>query len=54
MIYFSAKHQKQITQRLYDALAKGGTLILGTSEAICRDLKSRFKTIDAKNRIYQK
>jgi len=54
LIYFSDKRQKQVIQRMYNCLAKGGTLILGDSETICRDLKSRFKTIDAKNRIYQK
>ncbi|MBT7069227.1 MAG: protein-glutamate O-methyltransferase CheR, partial [Verrucomicrobia bacterium] len=54
LIYFSDKRQKQVFRRLYNALAKGGYLVLGDSETICRDLKSRFKTIDAKNKIYQK
>ncbi len=54
LIYFSSKHQKQVLHRLYNSLAKGGYLVLGDSETICRDLKSRLKTIDARNNIYQK
>jgi chemotaxis protein methyltransferase CheR len=54
LIYFSDKHQKQVFHRLYNSLAEGGYLVLGNSETICRDLKSRLKTIDAKNKIYQK
>ena len=54
LIYFSDTHQKQVIEKLYNSLAKGGVLVLGDSETLCRDLKARFKTIDARNRIYRK
>jgi len=54
LIYFTEEKQKQILQRLYTSLAKGGTLVLGDSETPYGNLKSRFRTVDARNRIYQK
>ena len=54
LIYFSAEHQKQVLEKLYNALASGGVLVLGDSETLVGDLKSRFRTIDTKNKIYQK
>ncbi len=54
VIYFSAPHQEQVLKKLYNALAMGGILVLGESEALVGDLKSRFRTIDAKNKIYKK
>jgi chemotaxis protein methyltransferase CheR len=54
LIYFTEEKQKQILQRLYASLAKGGTLVLGDSETLYGDLKPRFRTVDARNRIYQK
>ncbi len=54
LIYFAEEKQKRILQRLYTSLAKGGTLVLGASETLYGDLKSRFRTVDARNRIYQK
>jgi chemotaxis protein methyltransferase CheR len=54
LIYFTEAKQKQILQRLYASLAKGGTLVLGDSETLYGDLKTRFRTVDARNRIYQK
>ncbi len=54
LIYFSPKHQKQVLKKLYDSLAQGGYLVLGDSEELSRELKSRFNTYDAGNRIYRK
>ena len=54
LIYCSAQHQEQVLKKLYEALAIGGVLVLGDSEALVGDLKSRFRTIDVKNKIYQK
>lgn len=54
LIYFSARHQEQVLKKLYDALVTGGVLVLGDSEALVGDLKARYRTIDAKNKIYQK
>lgn len=54
LIYFSARHQEEVLKKLYDALAIGGYLVLGDTETLVGELKSRFKIIDAKNKIYQK
>ena len=54
LIYFTEETQKQILQRMYASLVKGGTLVLGDSEMLYGDLKPRFRTVDARNRIYQK
>ena len=54
LIYFTEEKQKQILQRLYTSLAKGGTLVLGDSETPYGSIKSRFRTVDARNKIYQK
>jgi chemotaxis protein methyltransferase CheR len=54
MIYFPDKQQKQALERLYKSMAAGGYLVLGDSETICSDLKSLFKTVDAKYGIYRK
>lgn len=54
LIYFSDDQQMQVFQKLYKSLSKGGYLVLGDSETLCRDVRSRFKTVDEKNRIYQK
>lgn len=54
VIYFSDEKQEQAFRRLYKCMAQGGYLVLGDSETVLGDSKSRFKTIDAKNKIYQK
>lgn len=54
LIYFSEKSQKQVFHKLYSSLAKGGYLILGDSETLCRDFKTHFKTIDSSHKIYQR
>jgi len=54
LIYFSAPHQEQVLKKLYDALAIGGVLVLGDCETLVGDLNSRFRIMDAKNKIYQK
>ena len=54
LIYFSERKQVQILEKLYRAMAKGGYLVLGDSETICKDQRSRYKTVDARNKIYQK
>ena len=54
LIYFTPSKKKQILQKLYNALTKGGYLVLGDSEDLSSDIKARFKQISARNRIYQK
>ena len=54
LIYFSPAHQRQVFLKLYESLSRGGYLVLGNSGALCREVKSRFKTVDKRNKIYQK
>jgi chemotaxis methyl-accepting protein methylase len=54
LIYFSATYQKQVLKKLCTALNTGGILVLGESESLVGEFKSRLKTLDAKNKIYQK
>ncbi len=54
LIYFSAKRQAQVQEKLYESLAKGGILVLGDSEDVSHELKQRLETMDARNRIFKK
>lgn len=54
LIYFSVEQQEQVFVKLYKSLANGGYLVLGDSETICDNFKARFKTVDARTKIYQK
>jgi len=54
LIYFSKELQEAVFEKLFRVLAKGGYLILGESETISERYRHKMKTIDARNRIYQK
>jgi chemotaxis protein methyltransferase CheR len=54
LIYFSAEHQERAAEKLYESMSEGGYLILGDSETICPSVQARLKTVDARNKIYQK
>ncbi len=54
IIYFAPEIQNAIQKKLTAALNKGGFLILGSSETLSEELRSSFKVIDFRNRIYQK
>ena len=54
LIYFSPEVQKTIQKKLTAALNPSGFLVLGRSETISEILRSSFKIIDFRNRIYQK
>lgn len=54
MIYFSKDLQLNLLNKFSRALVASGYLVLGTSEALCVEVESDFKTIDAENRIYRK
>ncbi len=54
MIYFLKELQLSLLNKFSRAIIAGGYLILGTSEALCVEVESDFRTIDAENRIFQK
>ncbi len=54
IIYFDLEIQNAIQKKLTAALNKNGFLVLGSSETLSEELRSSFKVIDIRNRIYQK
>jgi chemotaxis methyl-accepting protein methylase len=54
LIYFSKECQKSVFEKLFNVLVPNGFLILGDSEILGSEIESRFKTIDSRNRIFQK
>lgn len=54
LIYFSKEQSESLFNRFLSILKKGGIIILGKCELIPYSIRSSFKVIDAKNRIYQK
>ena len=54
IIYFSDALQARVIEKLSRSLAVGGYLILGSSESPEGTVKPKFKTIDSRNRIYQR
>ena len=54
LIYFKKELQNKVIEKLYKSIISGGYLILGESESIYTEAKAIFKTIDSKNRIFQK
>jgi len=53
LIYFNPELQRTVLPLFYHALKQNGYLFLGTSENI-GPFEDHFKTIDAKNRIFQR
>jgi len=54
LIYFSRELQRLVLDKLLASLVKGGYLVLGDSDSISQEVRHRLKTIDSRNRIYQK
>jgi len=54
LIYFSLDLQKRVQDKLYGALTPGGYLVLGMSESLPPEMKSRLTAIDRPQRIFQK
>jgi len=54
MIYFSREMHDTVTMNLYEALRKGGFLMLGQTETLMGAPRSSFEVIDLENRILQK
>ena len=54
LIYFDRETQERLFQSFYNALAPGGFLVLGKVETLLGPIRSRFTTIDARERIFQR
>jgi chemotaxis protein methyltransferase CheR len=54
IIYFTKEFQDELFEKFYKSLAPGGYLVLGKVETILGKARYLFKSIDLKERIYQK
>jgi len=54
IIYFTKEFQDELFGKFYKCLAPGGYLVLGKVETILGKARHLFKSIDLKERIYQK
>ncbi len=54
LIYFSRETQRRVFETLYTAMRPGGFLVLGKTETMAAEAKSRFIAVDVKERIYRK
>ena len=54
MIYFSRTMHDKVTTHLYEALKKGGYLMLGRTETLMGSPRAGFDVIDLENRILRK
>ena len=54
MIYFSREMHDTVTMNLYEALRKGGYLMLGQTETLMGAPRSSFEVVDLEHRILQK
>ncbi len=54
LIYFDQQLQETVMAKLWRALAPGGYLVLGEAEALDISSSSRLKTIDQRNKIFQR
>lgn len=53
-IYFDREQQARALDMFYNALARGGYLVLGRSEKLSVQATDRFEPIDGRERIYRK
>ncbi len=54
LIYFDRGSQETLLHKFHDALAPGGFLILGKVETLLGESRSRFASVDARQRIFRK
>jgi len=54
LIYFDRDTQERLLTRFHDALAPGGFLVLGKVETLLGPVRSRFNSIDARERIFRR
>ncbi len=53
-IYIDSEYKRPILETVADSLADGGYLVIGKAETIPPRMRSRFRTVDAERRIYQR
>jgi chemotaxis protein methyltransferase CheR len=54
VIYFSKDLQKQLYNKFHDALNRDGYFVMGRTEMLVGDARDKFRSINSKERIYQK
>lgn len=55
LIYFNRKLQERVHRLLYDSLAEGGVLVLGSGESLrFTPLEDRYQAVDMTTRMYRK
>jgi chemotaxis methyl-accepting protein methylase len=54
LIYFSRQMHEIVMENLFEALRPGGYLMLGRTEALIGQIRSRFEIIDQENRILRR
>jgi len=54
LIYFSRPSHELVLRNLHDALRAGGYLMLGRTEALVGEMRSRYDIVDQENRILRK
>jgi len=54
LIYFSRPMHEVVLRNLYEALRVDGYLMLGRTEALIGDMRSRYEVVDHENRILRK
>jgi chemotaxis protein methyltransferase CheR len=54
LIYFSRQMHEIVMENLHEALRPGGYLMLGRTEALIGQMRSRFEIVDQENRILRK
>ena len=53
-IYWDRELQEQVFDKFTHALEEGGYLVLGKAESLTEDIRSYFKTINSKLKVFQK
>lgn len=53
-IYFTHEEQERMLERFWEALARGGYLVLGRSERLAPSMNGRLEVVDGCERIYRK
>jgi len=54
MIYFTSPLQGQLMTRFHELLRPNGFLVLGKTEVLLSEHRSRFRSVDLEERIYQR
>ena len=54
LIYFDRETQERLLMRFHEALAPGGYLVLGKVETLLGPVRSRFTSLDARERIFRR